>query len=293
MHRLKKVSVADWLNFLGLTLIWGSSFILMKKGMDAFSAPQVAAMRIFIAGIVLSPFAYLKRADVRREQLFPIIIMGVFGSGIPAFLFTAAETQISSSLAGILNALMPVFVLLLGILFFRQKHSSINTLGIIIGFAGCAALIWFENKVGFSEAGNWYALLVVLAALLYGISNLVIIHYLQNTNALTITSVAFAFMCPVAGAYLFTTDLFSVFQNHPLALPSFFYICILSILGTAVSWVFYNQLISRAGGLFASTVTYLMPVVAVIWGIIAGEPVGIEHLAAMLIILLAVYLVRK
>ena len=290
---MKKVSLFDWFIFILLTLVWGSSFILMKKGLEAFSSSQVAGLRIFLAGIVLAPFAWAKRKEIKREQIRPIIIMGLCGSAIPAFLFTAAETQISSSLTGILNSLTPIFVLLLGILFYRANYKPLNVLGIFIGFTGTAMLMLFENHFHAESTNAWYALLVVLATLLYGLSNQVIIAYLKNSNPIAYTSVAFIFISPFAGAYLLTTNIFTVLKSNPLALSSLGYTCILSVVGTCLALIMYNYLVQKTGALFASSLTFLMPIVAVGWGLLAGEHIGVEHLLAMLVILTGVYLVKK
>ena len=220
-----------------------------------------------------------------------MLLMGLSGSGIPAFLFTEAETQVSSSVAGILNGLTPLFVLLIGIAFFRMKFSLLKMAGILLGFAGCAALILF-SKGEEASTDAYYAMLIVVATFLYGLSNNIISKFLQGCNPILMTGVAMALMGPFAFAWLITTD-FTTRLHEAHAMPALASSMALGAIGTSIALVTYNYLIQTTGALFGSTVTYFMPLVAIAWGMADGETIGAMDFVALAAILFGVYLVRR
>lgn len=219
--------------------------------------------------------------------------MGMLGNFIPAFLFTKAETGISSSLTGMLNSLTPLFTLLLGVLMFKTKTRLINAIGILIGFAGAIGLL----TVGKSEDMDnnmLFGLYVVIATICYALSVNIIKARLNEVNSVTATVWALMFIGPLAGIYLFGfTGFISKFQQNPQAISSLCYICVLAIFGTALSVIVFNILIRNTNALFASSVTYLIPVVAMFWGIFDGENVQVLHFLWIGLILLGVWLVNK
>jgi drug/metabolite transporter (DMT)-like permease len=265
----------------------------MKRGMDVYTNDEVAALRILIAFLFLSPliFRHVKKDLLKHWKGF--IGMGVLGNFIPAFLFTKAETGISSSLTGMLNSLTPLFTLLFGVLLFKTKTRLVNAIGIIIGFVGAIGLL----TVGETEdMGNnlLYGFYVVLATICYAFSVNIIKKDLGGVNSVTATVWAMLFIGPMAGIYLFGfTDFTGKLTIHPLAMQSLGYICILAIFGTSLSVIIFNVLIRNTNALFASSVTYLIPVVAMGWGILDGENVQLFHFVWIAIILLGVYLVNK
>jgi drug/metabolite transporter (DMT)-like permease len=283
----------NWIILIVLALTWGSSFILMKRGMDVYSSDEVAALRIFIAFLFLSPliFRHVKKPLLKYWKGF--IGMGVLGNFIPAFLFTKAETGISSSLTGMLNSLTPLFTLLLGVILFKTKTRLVNAIGILIGFVGAIGLL----TVGKSEDMDnnmLYGFYVVLATICYALSVNIIKKDLGEVNSVTATVWAMLFIGPMAGIYLFGfTDFTNKLGAHPLAMNSLGYVCILAIFGTALSVIVFNVLIRNTNALFASSVTYLIPVVAMFWGIFDGEDVQLLHFVWIALILLGVYLVNK
>lgn len=283
----------NWVILIVLALTWGSSFILMKRGMDVYSSGEVAALRILIAFLFLSPlvFRHVKKDLLKHWKAFAG--MGVLGNLIPAFLFTKAETGISSSLTGMLNSLTPLFTLLLGVMLYKTKTRSINVVGILIGFIGAIGLL----TVGKTEDMNnnlLFGLYVVLATVCYALSVNIIKSSLGGVNSVTATVWAMMFIGPLAGVYLFGfTDFTSKLAEHPLAYQSLGYVSILAIFGTALSVIIFNVLIRNTNALFASSVTYLIPVVAMGWGILDGENVKVMHFVWIGLILLGVYLVNK
>lgn len=284
--------IINWVILVLLALVWGSSFILMKRGMEVFSSGQVAALRIFIAFLFLSPliFKHVKKESLKHWKGF--LGMGVIGNLIPAFLFTNAETGLSSSITGALNSLTPLFTLLIGILLFKAKTGWINALGIIIGFVGALGLL-MVGKNDTIDNDLLFVFYVVLATICYALSVNIIKSHLSEVNSTTATVWAMMFIGPIAGAYLFTTDFTDRMINHPLAMQSIGFICILAIFGTAISVIIFNVLIKNTSPIFASSVTYLIPIVAMVWGIFDNESVLLLHFAWIGLILLGVYLVNK
>jgi len=282
-----------WTLLIILSVVWGSSFILMKRGLEAFSSSEVAALRISIAFLFLSPLL-LKYYKIDLKKYWRgLILMGVFGNLIPAFLFTKAETQISSSLTGMLNALTPLFTVLVGLVWLKVKPKSLQIVGIIVGFIGAACLMIFD--AGSNNSNNiLYGLLVVAATFFYAISISGIKKYLSDINSITATVWAFCITGPIALVYLFG---FSDFTNHmansPMAMSSLGYVSILAIVGTAISVIAYNILIKNSGTVFASSCTYLIPVVAICWGLFDGETVNFYQIFSIVVIILSVYLINR
>ena len=281
----------QWAAMLLLAFIWGCSFILMKKGMDAFTDVQVAAIRIFLGFIILLPFSLKSLKRLTKENSIFLFISGMIGNLIPAFLFTYAETSLSSSLAGILNSLSPFFTLIVGIIVFHNRHSFIQYLGIFVGFIGAVILV---TNGDFKSLGsiNFYALVVVFATLLYGInSNLIKVKFVGLTG-IEITSLAFMFVGPIAGIVLFSTDL-SPAIHSPKLWSSLLAIGALSLFGSVLSLFVYNTLIHHTTAIFATSVTYIIPIFALMWGVLDGEVLGILQITSMFVILLGVYLVNS
>lgn len=289
-----KASASSWFILIVLSVVWGSSFILMKRGMEVFSAGEVGGLRIAIAFVFLLPLYFQKDRKIDLKKNWKgLVIMGVLGNLLPAFLFTAAEIQISSSLAGMLNALTPLFTILVAVLWFKDKFKTIQVVGIAIGLAGAGLLLFF-NKGGDASKNILYSLLVVAATICYAISVNGIKHYLQGMNPVTATLGAFSITGPLALGYLLIgTDFINDLKTNDLALEAFGYTSILAIVGTALSVIIYNILIKNAGALFASTCTYLIPVVAVIWGLIDGEAVNLLQIGGVTVIILSVYLINR
>jgi drug/metabolite transporter (DMT)-like permease len=275
-----------------LALTWGSSFILMKKGLATYDSNQVAALRMLIAFIVLLPFGmvHLKRTYPGKWKYF--LAVGLFGNFLPAFLFTLAETRISSSLAGLLNSLTPIFTLILGAFFYSMPVKRNHIFGIILGFIGAAMLIIGPGIGGFSTDAQ-FGLLIVLATLFYGISLNVIRKFLADIPSVTITFWAFMMVGPPAGLYLLTTDVVKRTTDTPGAWESLGFIAILGIIGTAGAVMVFNILIKKTSAIFASSVTYLIPIVALGWGILDNETMDWVQGMAILVILAGIFMINR
>ena len=293
-----KQNLKSWLLLLLLACIWGSSFILMKKGMFTssgeaiFSAPQVASTRILLAALVLFPFAIpsLKKL-FHRKNAWRFLSVGLSGNLIPAFLFTYAETGISSGLAGMLNSFTPIFTLLVGVLLFQIKAKLFQVIGAVIGTAGIFLLVILGKSASFT--GNMEQIIaVIIATLLYGLSLNLIKHKLAGFTSIEITSLSFAsILIPSAFAFFYFQTPTVMFTN-PAAGPAFLYISILGIIGTAMAVFLFNGIIKKSSALFASSVTYLIPIVAVIIGLSFSEEITYNQVGAMVIVLLGVFIVN-
>ncbi|HLG35370.1 MAG TPA: EamA family transporter [Bacteroidia bacterium] len=275
-----------------LAIIWGSSFILMKRGLEQFTPPQVASIRLTVAFLCLLPFVMRDVKMIPKEKWKFIAVSGIFGNGIPAYLFTAAQTVVSSALAGILNSITPLFTMLIGYFFFQTKFSFLRITGVIIGLAGTVYLIAMNSGGKFS-ADVPHVLLIVLATLCYAASVNVIRHRLSEVASKHIAGFALFFAGPPAAVHLFTTDFVGRVSSGSPALLSFMYICLLAVFGTSISIVIFNYLIKISGALFAASCTYLIPVVAILWGYADNETLGISLFIGMAMILAGVYLIGR
>ena len=284
-------SVRNYASLAFLALIWGSSFILMKRGLEVFNFMEVAALRIVIAFVSLIPFLPQAFKFVKPKHYFPIVISALLGNGIPAFLFTKAQTELDSSLVGTLNGIVPLFTLILGVYFFSAKPSKANILGIFMGLLGIVFLAFSTLKDGF--AFNGYIFLVVLATIFYATSINVIKKYLQDLNPASIAALAFLIIGPIAAVYLFNTSFLYQLQTQPDGYKALGYIALLSVLGTSMAAIIFNRLLNRSSAIFTSSITYLIPIVAIFWGVLDGEIITSYHVLGSVIILSGVYLVNK
>lgn len=285
--------LVSWSLLIFLSIIWGSSFILMKKGLIAFKPAEVAGIRILSASVFLFPVALRNIKKIKKQQWHYLFISGFFGSLIPAFLFPLAQTRIDSGITGILNALTPLFTILLGALFFQVRFNLRIVTGIVIGFLGSVILV-LANGFGDITKINLYAFFIILATLLYGLNLNVIKYYLGDIKPLHIASVSMLLIGPFAFLYLIIySDMRSILMNNSAGLLSLFYIVLLGVIGTAIAMILFNKLIKITNIVFSSSVTYLIPIVAVIWGIIDGETLYAEHYAGMTAIIIGVLVANK
>lgn len=286
---MRSTQSANWLLLFLLAAIWGSSFILIKKGLLGLPPVQLACLRISLAALALLPWAIFHIKRVPSKSWWPIILVGLFGSGIPPFMFAFAQTHVPSALTGIINATVPLFAFTIGIAFFGVAFHWLKGLGVLSGLAGSAMLIFYGTP-DVSLEFIQYGLLILVATICYGTSVNIIGKYLKEVHPLTITSVSFLAIGVPAIAYLLTTDLISQLSQSAQTRESFGFIAILAVVGTAFANFLFFNLTQRTTALFASTVTYLIPIVALFWGLGDGEPIGPLHVVGMILILAGVYL---
>lgn len=280
--------------YASLCLIWGSSFILMKWGLyDAhnqvvLTAWQVAAIRVLSAGVVLIPFMVSKVGKLPRSLLPYVILSGFLGVFAPAFLFCIAETHIDSSLAGVLNALTPFCAILFGFLLYRAIVPARQILGIIIGLGGLILLFMAQGHVSYRNVG--YAGYVILATICYGINLNLVKNKLHDIPSITIATVSIVALVIPAAIILYGSGYFSLPLGNPVYIKSTIASCILGVVGTALSWIIFFVLLKRTSPVFASSMTYIIPAVALGWGWYYGEAITAAQVVCMLIILAGVYL---
>ena len=279
----------NWLLFLALSIIWGSSFILMKHSKEELSAPQIAALRIFTAGVIFLPLAVFHIAKIPRKKILIIILSGVTGNLLPAFLFASAIARnIDSSLAAILNSLTPIFVVLIALVIFRDKIKTQKIIGVLIGFAGLTLLFLLWKGVSFENFK--YALLILLATVLYGVNVNVVGHFLKEIPSLYIATISLSFMIIPTTWVLWQENFLQLSFNESTVQWAIVEAAILGIVGSAIATALFYILIKRAGGVFASLVTYGVPFIGILWGMLDGEKITIKQVACLGIILFGVYL---
>ncbi len=282
----------SWAVLLALSLIWGSSYILIKKGLEVYSSNQLATMRLSISALAFLPILIYRFRRVDWSRWKPLLVVGLTGTAIPAFMFAIAQMHISSSVAGVLNSLTPLFTLLLGILLFGSSTRWAKVLGVMVGLGGAAMLILFGKEAG-AQGNPWFGLLVIVGTICYATSSNVVGTYLRDMSAVTISSAAFVMVGLPAMGILFSTDFVDVLGHKEGAWLALGYVAILALVGTVLASIIFFKLVQWTTPVFASMISYLVPVVAVSWGAFDGEPITMIHLLGMGLILSGVYLVKN
>ncbi len=280
-----------WIILIALALIWGSSFILIKKGLDGLNPFQLGSLRIIFCAIFLLIVGFKSLASIEQRQWKFIALTSLFGTFIPAYLFAIAETKVSSSICSILNSLTPLNTLILGAIAFGLNFRRNQIFGIIIGLIGTAVLILNGENQGTSEDYS-YAGFVLIATVCYATNVNLIKRYLSDLKPLSITTGNFLVMLIPAVVILLFTD-FSGIMMLPQTHTAMFYVMILGIVGTGVANVIFYKLIQMSSPIFASSVTYLIPIVACFWGLFDNEMLTALQFVGAFIILIGVYLANK
>lgn len=286
-----KTPQLKWIILVALAFIWGSSFILIKKGLDGLDPFQLGSLRIIFCAVFLLILGFKSLKSIAQHQWKYIAMTSLFGTFIPAYLFAIAETKVSSSICSILNSLTPLNTLLLGAIAFGLNFRRNQILGIIIGLIGTAVLILNGSSEGVSEDYK-YAGFVLIATICYATNVNLIKKYLSDVKPLSITTGNFLVMLVPATAILFFTDFTTkvdLTQTH----KAMFYVMILGIIGTGVANVIFYKLIQISSPIFASSVTYLIPIVACFWGLFDNEMLTPLQFLGAFIILIGVYMANK
>lgn len=280
-----------WLSFLFLTVAWGSSFILVKKSLIAFPPMIVASLRLSSAMIVVLPFAIRHFKLIPKNKLKYVVSSAFLGIGIPAFLFALAQLGMSSSITGILNALTPCMTFLIGILFFKQKSNALKILGLSLGFLGSASLIFFNAKGELHL--NVFCFTIILATLMYGININTTKLFLSDVKPIHISTVSIS----IAGCFgiiiLLTTNFIEILKTNPKAPFSLLTALTLGIVGTAFAQTLFNNLLSKTSAFFASSITYFIPIMALVWGIIDGETLSVWHYFGMILLIGGIIVINR
>lgn len=289
---MRKIFNNRWFLLVFISLTWGSSFILIKKSLLVFSPYEIGAIRVVGSGLILAIIGIPTLLRMRRNTLFWIIIAGFFGNFLPMFLFPIAQTQVSSSLAGILDSLVPIFILIFGFVFFGIKSKFTQVLGAVIGFIGAASLIFFTK--GNSENSQFgYAMLIILGGASYAINSLIVKEKLPNLDAIKLTAAVYSFWAIPSLVILYFTGMIQNFEMKTAYVEPLFYMAFLTVFGTAIAMLLYFKLIQNTSAVFASISSYLLPVVAIIWGILDGEEFSFWYILGAILILIGIYLIRE
>lgn len=286
-----KDNLQNWLLLGLLTLIWGTSYILIKKALLVFAPVQVAAARVSISFVACIPFYIPALRAIPRGKYHHLLFLGVIGIFIPAFLFAYSQTRISSAVSGIINSLSPLFTVLTGLLIWRVHTPAVKLIGVLIGLAGAVVLVF--GKGGFNINGDMvYTIMPVIATLFYGLNSNYVKQHFSGTNPLYVTALSIGFIGIPAAIILFNTDFIARVQG-PMGLQALGCVAGLAFFGTLAGWFIFYRLIQRRDPLFAASVTYLVPIVAIAWGLGDGETLNIYHGIGMLLILVGVYFVSR
>lgn len=281
-----------WILLIVLSLIWGSSFILIKKSLEHFNPYQVGALRVLIAGIILMPVAVSKYKLFPKKHLKWLLLAAVTGNFIPMFLFPIAETEVSSSIAGIINSMMPIFVIVVGALIWKFETTKQQIIGILISFGGVCLLAFGGDGEG-GEFKLIPILLLLTATLCYAISTTTVKSKLMEVSSTVLSAFVFAFVLFLPSAFALTcTGFFSTFSFNQDTMLGLMFVSLLSVFGTGLAMMMNYRLLKVSSPLFASTVTLLMPVVAIAWGILDGEKLSVLQFVGAVVIIAGLIFLR-
>ena len=282
-----------WFFLFLLALTWGSSFILIKKGLLGLSPLQLGSLRTVMSSLFIFIIGYKSLKTIQNHQWKWIVITGFLGTFFPSFLFAFAETEVDSGVVSILNSLVPLNTILIGLAVFKITSTKTQVFGVILGFIGASMLI-FNSMELHPDQNYLYAGFVVLATVMYASSVNIIKYYLQDVKPIAIATGNFVAIVIPAVLVLSFSNFFTAetFQNETIYM-SIGCVVILSLFGTVMAKIIFNTLIQLSSPVFASSVAYLMPLVALLWGLLDGEVFGLNQGLASLLILLGVYLVNK
>lgn len=279
--------------FISLALIWGTSFILIKQGLKVFNAQEVGALRVSAAAFFLLPFAIIKLKELKSTHYGKLLVSGLLGVFFPAFLFALAQTRLASSITGIGNSLTPIFTLIIGAAIFGQRFRKESLIGIIIGLIGTVILISSKSGGGFADV-NVYFFLIILACLMYATNVNFVKYKIPDLHPMTITSVSLMLIGVLAVIYLFAfTNFTNTMETNPQAWKGFGIVCLLGLMSTSVAMLLFNNLVKVSSPLFTSSITYVIPIVAVMWGLLDGEKLFVGHYVGMVAIIGGVYLANR
>jgi len=282
-----------WFYLIILSIVWGSSFILMKKALLGITPIQLGALRMIFTAIFLLSVAFSSIKKIKKRHWKYIVYTALAGTFIPGFLFAFAITTIDSSIVSILNSFTPFNTLILGSVFFGFAFKKAQLYGVLIGLVGTSVLI-LKGVDLHPDQNYWYALLIIIASVGYAFNANMLKKYLSDLDALAITTGNFLLLIIPATIVLFCTDFFETFDSgNEVLMHSLGYLVVLSVLGTGIAKTIYNKLVHISDPVFSSSVTYLIPLVAIFWGVLDGEKLSLIQVFSGAIILIGVYLVNK
>ncbi len=290
--RILEKKYGQWLIFWVLAFIWGTSFILIKKGIEVFPPDIVGTLRISFTFLFFLPFALNNLHKITRQNIKSLLVVGFIGNLFPAILFSIAETRLPSALAGMLNATTPIFTWIVGISLYRSRTHPLAILGIAVGFLGTIGLMVndFSNII---HGWNVYGLFVLLATFFYGLNTNELKYKLHDLDALSIASLGFFLSGPFAIAYLLVRRFPFAYVHVPQFSNGLLAVMLLAFLGSFLALILFNHFVKSTSAVFAASITYVIPIFALMWGLLDGERILPHHLISMIIIIAGVYLVNN
>lgn len=287
----ESISLRSWLTLAALGIVWGSSFILIKKSLIALTPVELACARISITALSFVPILYYHRREVDWSRWVSFGLVGATGSGIPAFCYAIAQTKVNSSISGMLNSMTPIFALIIGVIIYGAAINRYKVLGAILGFSGVLMLIIQGGEAGWGGDIR-YVGLILIGTICYGLSVNMVKHLFQKTRSILISATSFTLIGPPAIVYLLMTISPTELMARPDIQISLLAVTGLALMGTVISTIFFYRLVQDTDAVFASSVAYLIPIVALLWGTLDGEQIGLYHLVGMAVILVGVYLTK-
>lgn len=281
-----------WIYLIALALIWGSSFILMKYALLGLTAVQVGALRILITAIFLLLIGFNKVFKIKKRHWYYLTLNGFIGSFIPAFLMAYTVEKMDSSIVSILNSLTPLNTLIFGAIIFGFGFKNRQLIGVLIGLFGTLLLVLKGAELNPNQ-NYFYSVFILIASICYALNVNILKKYLYDIDALSITVSNFLILIIPTLIVLWYTNFFNTFEVTESSLKGLFYLSILAIIGTGLAKLMFNRLIQISSPIFSSSVTYLIPIVAITWGILDGEKITVIQFFAAFLILLGVYMVNK
>ena len=284
--------ISHWLTLIALAIIWGASYLSMKKALVSYTPAMIASVRLTVAGIAFLPYFVWQLSKIRfsKSQYFYFAIIGLSGTAIPAYLYANAIGHTGSALGGILNAMSPIFTMLLGTIFFATRLTFLRSIGVFVSFIGVGLLVWAGNK-GIGQSAKYWAIgLILLATILYGISANTVQKYCKGINPVMISAMAFgisALVLGIPGMFVSSDSLVDYWK------PELWYLLYLGLIATVLAGIVFYKLLNETDAVFATSVSFLIPITSSIIGILDGESIGILQIMAMICILYGLYLARK
>ncbi|MBL4747169.1 MAG: EamA family transporter [Flavobacteriaceae bacterium] len=280
-----------WLYLIILALIWGSSFILMKKSLLGLTPVQVGAFRVLIAAVVIVSVGFKNLKGISKKQWKHIVVTSFLGTFFPAFLFAFAVQKIDSSVAAILNSLTPLNTLLIGTVLYGFVFRKRQFAGVLMGLIGTVVLI-LKGAALHPNHDYFYAVFVIVSSIGYAFNVNILKRHLGDLSAMSVTVAQFVLLIVPAMVVIYATGFLTEFTWQASSIESFMYVTVLAVLGTGVAKVLFNNLVKIASPVFSSSVTYLIPIVAIVWGLLDGERLSMVQVASAVLIMLGVYLVN-
>ena len=281
-----------WLYLIILSIVWGSSFILMKKALVGLTPMQVGALRILITSVFLLLIGFKRLFRIKRRHWYYLTLNGFVGTFFPAFLFAFAIEKIDTSIASILNSLTPLNTLIFGALIFGFRFRKRQFIGVLIGLLGTALLILKGDELNPNQ-DYFYTSFILISSVGYALNVNILKKYLHDLDAISITVGNFFLLIIPTLIVLWFTDFFETFEVNDASLKGILYLTVLAVFGTGIAKIMFNRLIQISNPIFSSSVTYLIPIVAITWGIFDGEKITFMQFSSGFVILLGVYLVNK